>query len=144
MFGSDKGNSAIGITLVGGEAHNGCLPVAKAVRNRFGVGVLLDLLSYNTSESNREIHADSSLAKMVPGPLSPLPQLLPRLDEYLHFSRAGKSVVDQAAVLEAAFVEFPHAARAQMREVVTKLFKLFFVQNIRFFVIGSPGHNERS
>jgi hypothetical protein len=85
-----------------------------------------------------------SLQRRRQGPLSPLPQLLPRLDEYLHFSRAGKSVVDQAAILEAVFVELPYAARAQVREVVTKLLKLFFVQNIRFFGIGSPGHNERS
>jgi len=66
------------------------------------------------------------------------------LDEYLHFPRTRKSVVDQSAILEAAFVEFPNAARAQMREVVTKLLKLFFAQNVRFFGIGSPGHNERS
>jgi hypothetical protein len=93
---------------------------------------------------DREIHGGFSLQRLRRGPLSPLPQLLPRLDEYLHFPRAGKSVVDQAAILEAAFVELPYAARAQVREVVTKLLKLFFVQNIRFLGIGSPGHNERS
>jgi hypothetical protein len=66
------------------------------------------------------------------------------LDECLHFPGTRKAVVNQSAILEGAFVEFPNAARAQMREVVTKLLKLFFVQNIRFFGIGSPGHNERS
>jgi hypothetical protein len=84
------------------------------------------------------------LAKMALGPLSPLPQLLPNLDERLHFPRARKSVVNESAILEGAFVEFPNAARAQMREAVTKLLKLFFIQNVRFFGIGSPGHNERS
>jgi hypothetical protein len=62
--------------------------------------------------------------KMALGPLSPFPQLLPHLNECLNLAGAGKSVVDQAAILEAAFVEFPYAASAQMREVVTKLLKL--------------------
>jgi hypothetical protein len=31
---------------------------------------------------------------MALGTLSPFPQLLPHLNECLHFSRAGKSVVD--------------------------------------------------
>ena len=80
---------------------------------------------------------------MALGPLSPFPQLLPHLDKCRHFPRTRKSVVNQSAILEGALVEFPNAARAQMREVVTKLLKLFFVQNVRFFGIGSPGHNER-
>ena len=29
-----------------------------------------------------------------------------------------------------------------MRKVVTKLLKLFFIQDIRFFAAGSPGHGE--
>jgi len=66
------------------------------------------------------------------------------LDECLNLAWARKSVVNQSAILEGAFVEFPNAARAQMRKVVTKLLKLFFIQNIRFFGIGSPGYNERS
>ena len=65
------------------------------------------------------------------------------MDECLNLAWARKSVVNQSAILEGAFVEFPNAARAQMREVVTKLFKLFFVQTRPFFRIGSPGHNER-
>lgn len=31
-----------------------------------------------------------------------------------------------------------------MREVVTKLFEFFDVENIWSFTIGSPGHNEES
>jgi hypothetical protein len=77
-------------------------------------------------------------------PLSPFPQLLPDLDECLHFSRAGQSVVNQTAILEGTFVEFPYAAGAQMRQVVSKLLKLFLIQNIRLFVTGTPGHSERS
>ena len=61
------------ITLVGKEAHCWGVPVTETVRNRFGIGVLLGLVSYSTSESNRQIHGDSSLAKMALGPLAPLP-----------------------------------------------------------------------
>jgi hypothetical protein len=86
----------------------------------------------------------SRRVKMALGPLSPFPQLLPHLNECLNLAGAGKSVVNESAILEGAFVEFPNAARAQMREVVTKLLELFYVQNIRFFGIESPGHNEPS
>jgi len=81
---------------------------------------------------------------MALGPVSPFPQLLPHLNECLNLAGAGKSVVNQSAILEGALVEFPYATRAQVRKVVTKLLKLFFAQNVRVFGIGSPGHNERS
>ncbi len=79
---------------------------------------------------------------MALGPLSPFPQLLPHLDQCLDSSRAGKAVVNQTAILEGAFVELADTVKAQMREVVTKLLKLFFIPDIRFFAARSPGHSK--
>ena len=71
-----------------------------------------------------------------------LPQLLPYLNQGLHLPGTRQAVVDQAAILEGAFIEVPHPVRAEVREVVPELLQLFLGQNIRFLRIGTPGHHS--
>ena len=70
----------------------------------------------------------------------PFPQLLPHLDERLHLLRAGKSVVDHAAVLVRLLVEVPDSWQAEVREVVSKLLQVLFAQNLHLTWVWTPSH----
>jgi len=74
-------------------------------------------------------------------PLSPLPQLLPRLDEGLDSSWAGKPVVYEAAILEGTFVELAYTVGAEVRQGVAELLDPPFTQHMRFFGTGSACHD---
>jgi hypothetical protein len=74
---------------------------------------------------------------------SPLPQLLPCLDEHLHLPRTRQAVVDKPAILEGAFVEIADASGAQVCEILPQLLEILLTQNIRFLAVGTPGHSDR-
>ena len=74
--------------------------------------------------------------------LAPLPELFPYLDEGLHLFRAREPVVNQAALLVAACVKIPQRLGAQVRDVVAKVFEVLLAQDVRFFAIGTPGHDQ--
>jgi hypothetical protein len=71
---------------------------------------------------------------------SPLPQLLPQLNEGLDLARAGKVVVDQAAVTVRLLVEVANCRQAQMCEVVTDFLEIVLAQHLRFALVGTQGH----
>ena len=57
---------------------------------------------------------------------SPLPQLLPSLDQFLHRSRRRKGLaVDDAALSIGALIEFPHAMLAEKREIMHDFLQVF-------------------
>jgi hypothetical protein len=74
---------------------------------------------------------------------SPFPQLLPYLDECLNLSGAGKSVVDETAILEGALVELPYSLWAKVRQALAKFLELFVIQSVGGFANGPPGHDKR-
>ena len=124
------------------ETHCGVLPVTEAVRDRCGVCIPLRVVSQNATEINGHIQGNFFVAT-AGSLLSPFPQLFPHLYQRLDLARAGKSVVDQAAIFEGTLIEISYAARTQMCQVVTKLLEFFFAQDIRFLGIGLPGHSKR-
>jgi hypothetical protein len=71
---------------------------------------------------------------------TPLPQLLPHLHERLDLARAGKMVVEKAAIAVCLLVEFPDGWQAEMREVVTEFLEVLLAQHLRLTLVGTPGH----
>jgi len=65
---------------------------------------------------------------------TPLPQLLPHLHERLDLARAGKVVVDQAAIPLRLLVDIPNRRQAEMRQVVTEFLE----------VLAAEGREERA
>lgn len=70
-----------------------------------------------------------------------LPQLLPHLDQRLHLSRAGETVVNQAAVALRFFVETPHRWKTKVRQTVAKLLEMLRAQHLRISPVRSPSHD---
>ena len=70
----------------------------------------------------------------------PFPQLLPGLDECLHLSGTGKTVVDQPAILIRLLVKLTNRRHAEVREVVTEFFEVLPAQNLPLLAIRTAGH----
>src|ERR1700730_18474382 len=73
---------------------------------------------------------------------TPFPQLLPGLDECLHLSGTGKTVVDQPAILIRLLVKITNRRHAEVREVVTEFFEVLLAQNLRLLAIRRARHWE--
>ena len=71
---------------------------------------------------------------------SPLPQLLPHLDKSLYLARAGKMIVDEAAIALRNLVEPPDGRQAKMRDAVAKFLEIFLAQHILVPLIWAPRH----
>jgi hypothetical protein len=67
--------------------------------------------------------------------------LLPHLDQRLHLSRAGETVVNQAAVALRFFVETPHRWKTKVRQTVAKLLEMLRAQHLRISPVRSPSHD---
>jgi hypothetical protein len=70
----------------------------------------------------------------------PLPQLLPHLHEGLDLARAGKMVVEKAAVAIRLLVKIMNRRQAQMREVVTEFLEALLAQHLSLSLVGTPSH----
>src|ERR1700680_1304424 len=71
---------------------------------------------------------------------TPFPQLLPGLDECLHLSGTGKTVVDQPAILIRLLVKITNRRHAEVREVVTEFVEVLLAQNLRLLAIRTARH----
>jgi len=94
-----------------------------------------------TANRSKQCGTDTACFSFWTEPLSPLPQLLPRLYKLLNLPCAREMVAGDAATKITTLIEILHRAAGEMREPMTQVFQVLPAQNF-FRDLRTPGHDE--
>jgi len=100
----------------------------------------MDRISYGESPPLPMAKKSQNLARQRS---APFPQLLPDLDKRLHLTWAGKTVIDQSAILICLLVETLHCWQTKVCQAVTEFPQILSTQHLGLSGIGSSRHRGR-